>query len=197
MPTRLCQTLARIVAGLCLGVIAVHAADMLYDTPSGGFTLIPPPGWVIKEEAGEAFPTLSGPPDDVRAPYVVIKEVTGEKDIYSLGDATMKEMLKDKRYQLNVRDAFETADQQFGLKYALTIIAPDAAGGAPYRQVYYFVDGPPGRIFAILATVPEAGWKLYAPVLDTMIRTYHLHPIPAPPPPPSASTPTLAPGKHN
>jgi len=193
------QVVFSIVAGLCFCLVVLHAADAppLYDSADGGFSLIPPAGWVIKQEVGEAFPTLSGPANDLRSPYVVIKEVKGEKDIYALGDATLKEMLKDKRYQLSGRDAFETADQAFGLKYVLTVAAPPTIGGQPYRQIYYFVDGPPGRIFAILATIPETGWKLYGPVVDTMVRTYHLHPITPPPPPPSSSTPTLAPGKHN
>jgi len=198
MPLRFRLFLAPVVAWLCLSFVVVHAADTpLYDSNDGGFSLIPPTGWVIKQEAGETYPTLSGPAADLRAPYVVIKEVKGEKDIYSLGDATMKEMIKDKRYQLSVRDAFQTADQEFGLKYVLTVSAPSTTGGAPYRQIYYFVNGPPGRIFAILATVPETGWKLYGPVIDAMVKTYHLHPVAVQPPPPPASTPTLAPGKHN
>jgi hypothetical protein len=197
MPLRFRQVVAPVVVWLCLSFAAAHGAVTLYDSPEGGFTLIPPTGWMIKQEAGETYPTLSGPADDLRAPYIVIKEVKGEKDIYSLGDATMKEMLKDPRYQMSVRDAFQTSDQAFGLKYVLTVSAPSSTGGAPYRQIYYFVDGPPGRIFAILATVPETGWKLYGPVIDTMVKTYHLYPIPSPPPPPSSSTPTLAPGKHN
>jgi hypothetical protein len=90
----------RIVAGLCVGLLTARAAVTLYDTPTGGFSLVPPAGWMIKQEAGEEYPTLSGPADDLTAPYVVVKEVKGEKDLYSLGDATLKEMLKDARAEL-------------------------------------------------------------------------------------------------
>jgi len=152
-----------------------HASAAQYESPDGAFAFIPPAGWDIKKEADEPFPALSGPRDDDRAPYVVINVTKGD-DIFVLGDATVKEMLKEQRYQLNLRDSFQTADDKFGVKYVLAVKAP-----APYRQVYYFVEGPPGKIYAFLVTVPESGWTAYQPLLDAMMRTFHLRPVAATP----------------
>ncbi len=161
-----------------------HATAALYDSPAGGFAFTPPAGWEIKQETGKPFPTLSGPVTDLRSPYVVIKALHDQKDLFDLGDATIKEMLKDLRYSLNVRDAFETSDQEFGLKFVLSVKMPDplAANAASavtiiYRQAYYFVQGPPGTIYAILATVPDPGWKKCEPLLDEMMKSYHLRPV--------------------
>jgi len=161
-----------------------HAATALYDSPAGGFAFTPPTGWAIKTEAGEPFPTISGPAEQFYSPYVVVKAVHDQKDLFDLGDATIKEMLKDLRYALNIRDAFETADKQFGLKFVLTVKTPSAPGGnaettptLSYRQAYYFVEGPPGTIYAILATVAEPGWKKCEPLLDEMMKSYHRRPV--------------------
>lgn len=174
--------LTRLFWWLLLSMGTVRAAPALYDSPSGGFAFTPPAGWEFKSEADEPFPTLSGPADNLYTPYVVIKALHGEKDLFDLGDATIKEMLKNSRYVLNIRDAFETADRQFGLKFVLTVSVPsptEAAATSPvtptsYRQAYYFVEGPPGTIYAFLATVAEPGWKKSEPLLDEMMKSYHL-----------------------
>jgi hypothetical protein len=182
--------LPRVFLWLIFSAGVAHAASPLYDCPAGGFALTPPVGWEIKQEAGEPFPTLSGPAEDLRSPYVVIKAVHDQKDLFDLGDATIKEMLKDSHYALDLRDAFETADQQFGLKFVLSVsvsmppvalLATAANTPVTYRQAYYFVAGPPGTIYGILATVPEAGWKKYEPLLDEMMKSYHLRPVVAAP----------------
>jgi hypothetical protein len=174
----------RVFLGLLWSAGVAHAAAALYDSPTGGFAFTPPAGWEIKQEAGEPFPTLSGPVTDLRSPYVVIKALHDQKDLFDLGDATVKEMLKDLRYSLNIRDAFETSDQEFGLKFVLSVKMPDPLAANPasavtiiYRQAYYFVQGPSGTIYAVLATVPDAGWKKSEPLLDEMMKSYHLRPV--------------------
>jgi len=168
-----------VVLGLVLCIGSAHAALPIYDSPEGGFAFTPPAGWETKKEADQQFPTVSGPADDLKAPYVVIKEVRNAKDIFALGDATVKQMLKSLSYQLSSRDAFQTADKAFGIKYVLTVTTTPTNGKPPepYRQAYYFVEGPPGIIYAFLATVPETGWEKYNQPLDLMIRTYHLRPV--------------------
>jgi hypothetical protein len=175
----------RISIGLLLLAAAAPAAAQVYDYPPGGFAFTAPPGWEIQKEAAEPLPTLSGPKDDERAPYVVVNEAQGA-DIIALSTATVKEMLKSDTYQLQVRDSFFTADKQPGFKYVFVISTPLA-----YRQVIYFVEGPAGRIYTIIATLPEAGWKKYEPILDDMMRSYHLRPVVAAPPAPkpAATTP--------
>jgi hypothetical protein len=152
-----------------------RAAGPVYDSPKGGFVFSAPDGWEIREEADAAFPSLFGPKDDPLAPYVVVSEAPGAQDLYSIGSATERQATKDPRYLLFGHDGFFTADKRFGLKYVYTINAPQS-----YRQVFYFVEGAPGHIYLILATVAEAGWKKYEPQLDQMVETYHLRPVVAP-----------------
>jgi hypothetical protein len=186
----------RLILWLILSVGAVHAAPALYDCPAGGFAFTAPAGWEIKTESGEPFPTLSGPVEDLNSPYVVIKAIHDKADIFDLGDATIKEMLKDLRYSVNVRDAFETADREFGMKVVFSVTETSRSGAvattnatpAPYRQAYYFVNGPPGTVYAVLATVAEPGWKKSEHLLDEMMKSYHLRPVVAGPAAPAASS---------
>ncbi len=51
--------------------------------------------------------------------------------------------------------------------------APVAGASAfPYRQAYYLIPGPPGIVYVILATVPDAGWKKYEAALDAMAESW-------------------------
>ncbi len=168
------------VLWLALGLGSAQAATApLYDSPAGGFAFLPPEGWTSKQEAGEAFPTLSGPVADLRAPYVVIQAVQDKRELFTFGDASVKEKLKDDRFQLGHRDAFQTADKQFALKYTFTFkaVLPNANALVVYKQAYYLVQGPPGIIYVFLANVPEAGWEKYEPALDDMMKSYHLRPV--------------------
>ena len=180
-----------------VGIQIARAAAPLYDSPAGGFAFTPPAGWEIKAESDEPFPTLSGPANDSGAPYVVIQAIRDQRDVFDLGDSTIKEMLKNPRYTLNLRDAFQTADKKFGLKFVFSVTVADSptgpaasatpsatppvAASAPaiYRQAYYLVAGPPGMIYAILVTAPDTGWKKYEPALDEMAKSYHLRPLAA------------------
>jgi hypothetical protein len=202
---------ARAVLALIFFAGVAPAAPAIYDSPAGGFAFTPPPGWTIKAEKGEAFPTLSGPADDLSAPYVVIQAIHDSRDLFDLGDATIKAMLKDPHYTKNGTDAFATADKQFGMKCVLSVTVPQAekaassataplpappavvSPGQPapttiYRQAYYFVPGPAGTIYAFLATVPDAGWKKYEPLLDVMMQSYYLRPVVTASPAPANST---------
>ncbi|HTB63274.1 MAG TPA: hypothetical protein VK737_06760 [Opitutales bacterium] len=188
----------RAVLALIFFAGVAHAASAIYDSPAGGFAFTPPAGWAIKSEKGEVFPTLYGPADDLSAPYVVIQAIHDPRDLFDLGDATIKAMLKDPHYTKNGTDGFATADKQFGMKCVLSVTVPQTAvAPSPasttaaanrtaiiqlppptiYRQVYYFVPGPAGTIYAFLATVPDAGWKKYEPLLDVMMQSYHLRPV--------------------
>lgn len=173
----------RLLAVMCWLVVGLGAAQAaaapLYDSPEGGFAFEPPKGWEIKKEAAEAFPTLSGPKDDLRAPYVVIEAVHDKRDLFTFGDAAMKEKLKDEQFQLGRRDAFQTDDKQFAVKFTFTFSTKDPSTGSAlvYKQAYYLVPGPPGIIYAFLATVPEAGWTRYEAALDDMMKSYHLRPV--------------------
>jgi hypothetical protein len=165
------------LGALILAMPLARAVSTVYDCPVGGFAFKVPAGWVIKQERIEEFPSVFGPEDDDRAPYLVITEVQGGEDMFTLGDGTVKEMLKDPMNHLSARDSFYTADQRIGLKYVFTTVASNG----PYRQVFYIVEGPGDRRFAFLATVPEAGWEKYQPFLDNIMKTYHQR-AGAPPP---------------
>jgi len=166
---------------------AAHAAGPVYDSPEGGFAFVAPKSWQIVKQPVEQYPVLFGPADDSNSPYVVISEVRAEGDLFALGDATLKEMLKDPSNELSLRDAFHTADGRVGIKYVLKATMPNTE----YRQVFYFVEGPGTRQFCFMATMPDASWKKYDMDLDNMMKTYHLRPGTAPPvnfdePPPLA-----------
>ncbi len=168
---------------LVAGAGVARAAEPVYDSPAGGFAFIPPPGWQVKKETAEPFPTLSGPADDLRAPYVVIQAIADKRDVFTFGDAAVKEKLKDKHFELGKRDDFETAAKEFGVKFVFTVTTPSPTPNTPplvYQQAYYIVQGPPGTIYVFLATVPAAGWEKYQPALDDMMRSYHLRPVVAP-----------------
>jgi len=176
--------LLAVVLWLVAGTGLAHAAaPPLYDSPEGGFAFTPSPGWETKKEAEEPFPTLSGPKDDLRAPYVVIRAVQDKRELFTFADAAMKQTLKDARFQLSKRDAFQTADKQFGVKFIFSFTAPGPLPNTQlaYRQFYYIVQGPPGIIYAFLATIPEVGWEKYQPALDDMVKSYHLRPVVAAP----------------
>jgi len=168
-------------------------AQPAYVIPDATFT--PPTGWTTKNEPGEPFPSLFGPAGDPGSPYVVIKAIRDSKDPFALGDATIKVLTKNPGFQLNLRDAFQTADEQFGLKFVLAVSMDKAASGpagsgtsapaptpasslstATYRQAYYLIQGPPGTVYVILATVPEAGWSKYGRILDEMAESWRLTP---------------------
>ncbi len=154
-----------------------HAAAPVYDSPEGGFAFLAPKTWRIVKQPVEQYPVLFGPEDDNDSPYVVITEVRGETDLFTLGDATLKEMLKDPSNTLSLRDAFHTADDRVGIKYVITATMPNAE----YRQVFYFVEGPGTRQFCFMATMQDASWKKYDMDLDNMMKTFHLRPGAAPP----------------
>ncbi len=163
------------------------AAPIPYDSPVGGFAFQVPDGWGIARDTREIYPIVMGPKDDDRAPYVVITEMKGQGDLLALGDATVKESLKDPYISLSVRDSFHTADQRLAFKYVL--LTTEAS--QPYRQLFYFVDGPGARRFVFMVTVSEAGWKRYGQDLDNMMKSFHQRPGAATVTPPSL---TLTPG---
>jgi hypothetical protein len=167
-----------------------RAAGPVYDSVQGGFTFQAPKGWTIYKQPVEEYPALFGPDDeDGPSPYVVITEVDGQPDLFALGDATMKELLKDKLYQLSKRDAFHTADDRVGLKYVLITPMPNSV----YRQIFYFVEGPGDRRFCFLATVPEASWQKYDVFMDNMMKSYHLRAGVTPPSNPGDAEAMIAP----
>ncbi|HVU38236.1 MAG TPA: hypothetical protein VHC95_07875, partial [Opitutales bacterium] len=134
----------RVFAAAVLLVAAAgvaRAAAPVYDCPEGGFAFEQPPGWTTAKEKDEALPTLSGPKADLRAPYVVIHAVKDARDLFTFADAAMKEKLKNFHFQLTRRDAFQTADKDFGVKFVFTF---NATGDKPdevmtYKQAYYLV----------------------------------------------------------
>ncbi len=165
----------------------------VYATPDA--TFVPPPGWTTKSEPGEQFPTISGPADDPGAPYIAVKAIHDAKDPFALGDATIKVLSRNPGFQLNQRDAFRTADKQFGLKFVVSVsmekaVAPEGGTATPsapvpytgapppvtYRQAYYLIQGPPGIVYVLLATVPEGGWKKFERMLDEMAESWRLAP---------------------
>ena len=167
---------ARVFLWMLMLTATAHAAAPVYDSPEGGFAFVAPKTWRIVKQPVETYPVLFGPEDDKDAPYVVITEVRGESDLFTLGDATLKEMLKDPSNSLSLRDAFHTADDRVGIKYVITATMPNAE----YRQVFYFVEGPGTRQFCFMATMPDASWKKYDSDLDNMMKTFHLRPGAAP-----------------
>jgi hypothetical protein len=147
-----------------------RAAAPVYDSPEGGFTMLLPHEWEIIPQVMEEYPIIYAPGEEGKGPYVVVTEVDGGTDLFALGDATVKELLRDPLYQLSVRDAFHTADGRVGLKYVLQT----PMGHTMYRQVFYFVEGPGQRRFCFMATMSDAEWKKADTDLDNMMKTYHL-----------------------
>jgi hypothetical protein len=166
----------------------VRAAAPVYDSPKGGFTLLLPHDWEIIPQVIEEYPVVYAPGEEGHGPYVVITEVDGGTDLFALGDATVKELLRDPLYQLSVRDAFHTADGRIGLKY----VVQTPMGQTMYRQVFYFVEGPGERRFCFMATMSDVEWKKCDTDLDNMMKTYHLR-AGAPPPVTAASSDNPAP----
>lgn len=154
--------------------VAQEARSNRYTEPEGGFSYVPPKGWVLRRVAIGKYKFASSQPIDGFAPNI---NVIDEFAVASLDDYVNSQMQGlPKRYeQLGLKNFKVLRQSKFVTNQKLTgikTVTQSTGNGKTIRQTFYFFEGKNNKKFVVTCSVPEDAGESFDKIFDDSIKSF-------------------------
>jgi hypothetical protein len=149
---------------------AVYADEVneRYVDIDGGFSILPPDSWQVREWPGLKYKVIIGPTSYEFNPNINFVDENYNGQLNDYVDANMEALKRIFRYELIQRNEFITTKNLKGEK----VIIHSLQNERYYRQIFYFFTVRNGRQLLATCTVPLEAGDIYDELFDKTMKTF-------------------------